>query len=129
MQNTAAAWLMVTLTPSPLVGGGDVGTEGPIAVQVIYAVPPHSRDEFIDVAQRMGVVRRRDGALVWRLYRDLSDPNRYVEFFLVDSWVDYLRHRRRATVADRQLERRLMELHAEPGQPQMQHYVAQPAAR
>ena len=69
--------------------------------------------------------RRRDGATFWRVYRDLSDPARYVERFIVTSWADYLHQRARATLADQELEARLLQ-HLLPGeQPSMQHYIAE----
>ncbi len=51
--------------------------------------------------------RRRDGATFWRIYRDLADPSRYVERFIVTSWADYLHQRARATLADQELEARV----------------------
>jgi hypothetical protein len=38
-------------------------------------------------------IRRRAGATFWRVYRDLGEPSRYVERFIVTSWADYLRQR------------------------------------
>ena len=69
--------------------------------------------------------RRRDGATFWRVYRDLSDPARYVERFIVTSWADYLHQRARATQADSHLETRVRSFLA-PGEPvTMQHYLAE----
>ena len=56
--------------------------------------------------------RRRDGATFWRVYRDLGDPSRYVERFIVTSWADYLHQRARATLADQELEARVRALPA-----------------
>jgi hypothetical protein len=44
--------------------------------------------------------RRRDGAVTRGLYRDLSDPIRFVETFVVESWLEHLRQHERVTVAD-----------------------------
>lgn len=43
-------------------------------------------DEFAHAMQELGRVRRRDGAAFWGLYRDLSDPRRHVETFIVETW-------------------------------------------
>jgi ribosomal silencing factor RsfS len=43
------------------------------------------------------------------VYRDLNDPSRYVERFIVASWADYLHQRARATLADQELEARVRE--------------------
>ena len=50
--------------------------------------------------------RRRTGGYQWSLFRDLSDPERFVETFLVSSWAEHLRqHHRRTAVSDSQLQR------------------------
>jgi hypothetical protein len=55
----------------------------------------------------------------------LSDPARYVERFIVTSWADYLHQRSRATLADGELEARLLQ-HLRDGEaPSMQHYIAE----
>ena len=69
--------------------------------------------------------RQRDGATCWRIYRDLDDPTRYVERFIVTSWAAYLHQRARATVADQALEARLLGFLAEGERVAMQHYVAE----
>ena len=65
------------------------------------------------------------GATFWRIYRDLDDPTRFVERFIVTRWADYLHQRARATVADQTIEARLREW-VVPGEPvQMRHYIAE----
>ena len=44
----------------------------------------------------MKAPRKRDGATFWRVYKDLGEPSRYVERFIVSSWADYLHQRARA---------------------------------
>ena len=56
---------------------------------------------------RYGRVRRRDGAFRWGVYADLEEEDRYVETFLVSSWVEHLRQHERSTNADREAEERL----------------------
>jgi hypothetical protein len=33
--------------------------------------------------------RRRDGAYRWGVFEDTADPSRFVETFLVDSWLEH----------------------------------------
>jgi hypothetical protein len=61
----------------------------------------------------------------WRVYRDLSDPTRYVERFIVTSWADYLHQRARATVADQELEERVRTFLLPGEVATTQHYVAE----
>jgi MFS family permease len=99
--------------------------EGPVAVGITYRVQSGAREEFIRAAHALGKSRRRDGANVWRLYRDLSDPNCYVERFIVDSWSEYLRHRARATVADQEAQLRIASMLMEGTSPKMEHFIAE----
>ena len=97
---------------------------GPVAVEIAYRVRAEQADAFLDALTLLRAPRRRDGATFWRIYRDLSDPTRFVERFIVSSWADYLHQRARATLADRELEAAL-EVYLEDGKPVTQHYVAE----
>lgn len=94
------------VTASPALNAPDVVLEpgpndGPVAVQIQYCIRPDDRIDFVRAFRKVGIARRRDGGTRWCLYRDLADQNRYIESFVVESWSAYLRHRGRATVADR----------------------------
>ena len=98
---------------------------GPVAVEIAYRVRPERTDDFLDAVSQLRGPRRRDGATFWRVYRDLSDPTRFVERFIVTSWADYLHQRARATLADQALEAALRE-HLQDGEaPRLDHYVAE----
>jgi predicted MFS family arabinose efflux permease len=98
---------------------------GPVAVEIGYRVRPEQIDAFLDDVSLLRGPRRRDGATFWRVYRDLGDPSRYLERFIVTSWADYLHQRARATLADLELEARLRE-HLVAGEvPVIQHYIAE----
>jgi Transmembrane secretion effector len=99
--------------------------DGPVAVQVNYLIQATDREEFLTVMQSLGRSRRRDGALFWRIYRDLRQPHRYVERFVIRSWTDYLRQRSRMTEADWRVELRARQLHVGPDQPEMQLMLAE----
>ena len=87
--------------------------------------PPRGRAAFLNAASHLRAPRRRDGATFWRLYRDLAEPTRYVERFIVTSWADYLHQRARATLADQELEARVRSF-VQPGEAvTMQHYIAE----
>ena len=73
----------------------------------------------------MTAPRRRDGATFWRIYKDLGEPSRYVERFIVASWADYLHQRARATLADQTLESEL-RVYLAPGESvHTSHYIAE----
>jgi Transmembrane secretion effector len=116
-QEPLSADLFVAHRPDP--------EAGPVAVEIGYRVRPEQVPAFLDAVSLLRAPRRRDGATFWRIYRDLSDPSRYLERFIVASWADYLHQRARATLADQELEARLREF-LQPGEtPTAQHYIAE----
>ena len=80
-------------------------------MEIEYCIDPSQRAAFVRQARAVGKMRRRDGARLWRLYRDLADHKRYRERFIVDSWAEYLRSRSRGTMADREDEEQLRTFH------------------
>jgi MFS family permease len=98
---------------------------GPVAVEISYRLQPEHVAAFLEDVSQLRGPRKRDGATLWRVYRDLGDPARYVERFIVTSWADYLHQRSRSTLADQQLEAQLLA-HLQPGHvPVIQHYIAE----
>jgi MFS family permease len=98
---------------------------GPVAVEIGYRIRAEETVAFLDAVTQLRAPRRRDGATFWRVYRDLGDPSRYVERFIVTSWADYLHQRARATVADHELELQVRAV-VVAGEPvTMQHYIAE----
>jgi len=78
--------------------------EGPVLVTVEYSVPPDDRKAFLSAIHRYGRVRRRDGASRWGIFKDIENPDVFVESFLVNSWAEHLRQHERLTRADSSVE-------------------------
>jgi hypothetical protein len=98
---------------------------GPVAVEIGYRVRAEDAPAFLAAASLLRAPRRRDGATFWRLYRDLADPSRYVERFIVNSWASYLHQRARATLADQELDA-VVRSYLQPGEAvTLQHYIAE----
>ena len=98
---------------------------GPVAVEIGYRVRAEDIPAFLEAASLLRAPRRRDGATFWRLYRDLADPARYVERFIVTSWADYLHQRSRATLADQELDAQVRAFLLPDAVVTMQHYIAE----
>jgi MFS family permease len=117
------------VTPAPLehllIADEPHPEAGPVAVELIYRVRPEAVDAFVSHAGRLKAPRQRDGALFWRLYRDLEDRQRFVERFIVQSWADYLHQRSRQTLADRELEADLRAHVSEGSGIETRHYLAE----
>jgi quinol monooxygenase YgiN len=84
--------------------------DGPVLIQLEYRIDPEHRDAFLRTINGIEPVRRRNGAIDWRLFRDLGEDGRFVERFVIQSWAEYVRLRTRMTVADRQLQERVEHL-------------------
>ncbi len=64
-------------------------------------------------------MRRRDGAMHWGLYSDLSDPERHVESFVVPSWSEHMRVATRMTASDESAIERIRSLHLGEEEPRL----------
>jgi MFS family permease len=93
--------------PAPALTGSIEGDAGPVLVTVEYEVPPGNRDPFLEALERLSAERRRDGAYAWGVFEDTSRRGRFVETFLVESWLEHLRQHERVTKADHATEERV----------------------
>jgi len=102
----------------PTPHGGDNLEEdtGPVVVSLEYRIDPARAGPFQQAMEELHRIRKRDGAFFWGLFRDAADRCRYIEYFMVESWVEHLRQHERVTVADRAAEARAKAFHtgAEP---------------
>ncbi|HST00309.1 MAG TPA: MFS transporter, partial [Usitatibacter sp.] len=80
--------------------------EGPVMVTIEYFIDPTRSAEFDTVMSETRGSRLRAGAVSWGLFEDLERPGRFVEYFVCDTWVDYLRRFDRFTAADEKLHER-----------------------
>ena len=85
--------------------------DGPVLVTMEYRIDPANAEEFTKAMQALSLIRRRDGAIQWGLFHDLSDPGRFVETAVVESWVEHKRQFERVTNADRAIEERARAFH------------------
>src|SRR5690606_12935029 len=109
-----------------LVLAGEVAhNDGPICIEISYRVPVAERETFLRTVYAVGLAQRRNGAQSWRLYRDLAETGHYVERFIVESWLDYLRQRGRLTQNDEAQVLALMQYRDER---EIKHYVYQISA-
>ena len=118
----------VDLTPSlhwaaPVVSHEIEDDRGPVLVTVEYRIDPAERRPFLAALDRLGRERRRDGAYRWGVFEDAADPSRFVETFLIASWLEHLRQHERVTNADRVLQTQVQRFQLE-GAPKVTHMIA-----
>lgn len=103
----------------------DIGPEdGPVMVTLRYRVDPARAKAFAEVMQRTRAARLRQGALSWGLFRDVADPEDWVEYFVDENWVEHQRRLERFTAADAQLRSERLAFHIGTDPPLLRRYVA-----
>jgi predicted MFS family arabinose efflux permease len=87
---------------------------GPVMVSVVYRVDMSSRTDFLDLLEDLRREREREGGFAWGIFEDTSEDGRFVETYLIDSWLEFRHLRERITISDRQLDKRVRALLVEP---------------
>jgi MFS family permease len=109
--------------PAPVIAREVEHDRGPVLVTVEYRINADSREAFLAALERLGYQRRRDGAYAWGVFEDAAEEGRFLETFLVESWLEHLRQHRRVTNADRILQSAVHRYHL-AGTPKVTHFVA-----
>lgn len=133
----AAIWLRIpdpsdpaedaaTLLAQPEVDLDLTGRSGPIVVEIVYSVPRFRARAFYAVMQEVQLVRQRNGAYGWSIARDIANPAIWTERYHCPTWLDYLRQRNRATLAERELTDRAFAFHEGEGGPLIRRMLERP---
>ena len=96
---------------------------GPVAIEIEYRVSASDLPAFLDVMIDRQRIRRRDGARQWALLRDLEDAELWTESYQTATWVEYVRHNLRTTVADAEIGERLRALHSGAERPRVRRRI------
>jgi quinol monooxygenase YgiN len=103
----------------------EIGPEdGPVMVTIEYRVEPARLEAFVQVMERTRRARLRQGALSWGLFRDVSQPGRYIEYFVDENWLEHQRRQERFTAFDAELRSQRLAFHLRDEPPVLRRYVA-----
>jgi MFS family permease len=97
---------------------------GPVLVMIEYRIDPAQAAAFREVMQESRAARLRLGALSWELFNDVSDPARYVEYFIDETWTEHLRRFERYSAADVSLRERRAAFHLGPEPPRVSRLLS-----
>lgn len=110
--------------PEPLIEQEVSHDRGPVMITVEYQIDPARAAEFAQAMQHVGAERRRDGAFSWGFFEDTAQAGRYMEYFLVASWLEHLRQHERVTHADEDQQSEVRAFHLGDEPPKVSHYIA-----
>jgi MFS family permease len=99
--NRAAPQLVVETHPD----------DGPVLVTLEYRIQPQDYAAFTGAIHKVRDMRLRNGAIRWGVFQDARQPDRFIETFVVDSWINFLRQRERYSAPDRDLRDRAWSFH------------------
>ncbi len=99
--------------------------EGTVLLSIEYRINPEKAPEFIHVMGAMQSIRRKYGAIRWHLFRDVADPSRYRESFIVESWIEHLRQHERFTVSDMAILEKVYSFNLDGRPKKIDHFIAE----
>jgi MFS family permease len=111
--------------PAPVVTHEVEPDRGPVLITVEYRIDPRDREPFLAALAKLARERRRDGAYRWGVFEDAAVDGRFIEAFLVESWLEHLRQHERVTNADRALQDAVHRFHTD-GTPKVTHLIRAP---
>jgi len=109
--------------PAPVLAIETDADRGPVLVTVEYRIDPRRRDAFLAAIRDLGQERRRDGAYAWDVFEDAAEKGRFLETFMVASWLEHLRQHQRITNADRVVQDAIRQFDA-AAEPKVTHFIA-----
>lgn len=96
---------------------------GHVLVTLEYRIDPARAADFRILMQESRRSRLRQGALSWELLHDITDPGRFIEQIVDESWTEHLRRFDRVTAADVALRERKLAFHIGETPPVVTRYV------
>jgi MFS family permease len=110
--------------PQPVSVVDPDSNAGPVLVTVEWPVQPDKSVEFVAAMRPVGRSRKRTGATMWGLFRDIDDPAVFVETFVVATWHEHLRqHLERGTVLDQRTEAYTRTFLVPDRTPKIRHFL------
>jgi len=103
-------------------------THGQVLVHIEYLIDPARAADFRALMQESRRSRLRQGALSWELLHDITEPGRFVEQVVDESWTDHLRRFDRVTGGDVALRERKLGFHVAEAPPRVTRYVLESTA-
>jgi MFS family permease len=98
--------------------------DGPITVTIEYSIASGDRERFRTLMEEVQAACRRNGAFQCRLDESLDQPGLFRLDYMVSTWAEYLRQKKRMTVDETQAFNNAWELHAANSEPVIRHFLS-----
>lgn len=95
----------------------------PVMIIIHYRVAEGKESEFLSLIHQLGRSRKRDGAYVWDILEDVTEPNHFIESYMLESWLEHLRQHERVTHTERVLQEKIHGLMKDNIPPRVTHFV------
>ncbi|WP_140918626.1 MFS transporter [Limnobaculum xujianqingii] len=82
----------------------------PVMVSVHYQVKMEYHDKYLNLMNKLKIIRLRDGGYSWGLFAVPDKTDEFIEMFMVSSWTEHLRQHDRATIDDNLIQQQLNEV-------------------
>lgn len=109
--------------PSPVLAIEADADRGPVLITVEYRISAERREAFLVSIRDLEQQRRRDGAYSWDVFEDAAESGRFLETFMVASWLEHLRQHQRVTNTDRAVQDAIRKFGA-AAEPKVTHLIA-----
>ncbi|WP_165699430.1 MFS transporter [Hymenobacter jejuensis] len=114
----ASHWAEPTIVMEP------TPNDGPVLITIAYRIAQEDVPTFAATMEELGRIRRREGAIRVGLYADLADPERIMEYFVVESWAEHERQHTQGVGPDEAaLATAARNLHRGPEPPVVSHFI------
>lgn len=97
--------------------------EGPVMISIEYLIEIKQIDSFKGVMKQARSSRLRQGALSWSLFEDAENPGQMIEYFVFETWADYLRRFDRFTINDLHMQEKRHSFHIGKSTPKVTRRV------
>ncbi|SEP15397.1 MFS transporter [Pseudomonas sp. NFACC39-1] len=110
--------------PAPILSDEQDQERGPVMVTLEYQIDPPQTEQFLVAMKDVRRMRMRNGAFSWGLVQDSEHPQRWLEFFFDESWLEHMRHHGRVTRAEQRTEAAARQFQVAGVAIRIQHYLA-----
>ncbi|MDN3656137.1 MFS transporter [Ferruginibacter paludis] len=100
-------------------------SDGPVLVWIDYEVSQENIQQFTTAALLLKNLRMRNGAMQVGVFQNITSPTIITEFFIVESWSQYLLQIQRYTTDDIAIEEAVLKYHSGNTQPAKRVMISQ----